>query len=173
MLMEFEQQLAQMEQHAEAVRILVHGLSDEWARWKPDPESWSILEVVCHLCDEERLDFRPRLDITLHRPDETWAPIDPQGWVTQREYNRRDLAQMAEEFLAERGKSIAWLKALSAPDWNASYQAPFGEIRAGDLLASWAAHDLLHLRQLVELHWAGQLEMAQPFGVRYAGDWQL
>ncbi len=42
---------------------------------------------------------------------------------------------------------------------------------AGDLLAAWVAHDVLHLRQLVELRYAYLVEEAQPNSVGYAGEW--
>ena len=38
---------------AQRVQALVEGVGEEQARCKPDPESWSILEVVCHLLDED------------------------------------------------------------------------------------------------------------------------
>jgi hypothetical protein len=157
--------------NAARIRALVQEVSDEQARWKPDPASWSILEVVNHLWDEERHDFRVRLDITLHRPDQPWPPIDPGGWVTARAYNQRSLGPSLEGFLAERQASLAWLRGLEAPDWEASYQAPWGPIRAGDLMAAWVAHDLLHTRQLVELHWAHTTAALDPYDVRYAGTW--
>ena len=47
------------------VASLARGISEEQARWKPDEESWSILEVVCHLADEEEFDFPARLRIIL------------------------------------------------------------------------------------------------------------
>ncbi|MFN2206298.1 MAG: DinB family protein, partial [Candidatus Promineifilaceae bacterium] len=130
------------------IRLLAQGVDDEQARWRPDADSWSILEVICHLLDEERKDFRVRLDITLHKPDETWPGIDPAGWVTEHNYNEQVLAASLQAFQEEREASLAWLKRLEAPDWEASYEAPWGTMRAGDLLASWVAHDLLHMRQL-------------------------
>jgi hypothetical protein len=156
---------------AEIVTSLVAGVSAEEARVRPAPEAWSLLEVVCHLHDEEREDFRPRLDVVLHRPEEAWTRIDPAAWVTERQYNTRDLAQTLQAFLAERERSLAWLGTLSAPDWSREYRAPFGPITAGDLLASWAAHDLLHTRQLLELRRARLLAQTEPYRTEYAGDW--
>lgn len=157
--------------NAETIRALVAGISQEEARVRPTPESWSVLEVVCHLGDEEVEDFRQRLDYILHRPGETWPPIDPDGWVAARGYNDRDLGEMLDGFLAERQKSLAWLDGLAAPDWDAAYETRFGPMRAGDMLASWAAHDVLHLRQLVELRRARVVAMAGAYDVRYAGEW--
>lgn len=169
--MEIEDVTARMAESAAAIRAVVAGITEAQWRWKPDGESWSVLEVVNHLWDEERLDFRVRLDYTLHRPGEPWPGIDPGGWVTQRRYNERDPEESLAGFLQAREDSLAWLRGLQAPDRQATYQAPWGPITAGDLLASWAAHDLLHLRQLVELRWALTIQEVAPHQVRYAGEW--
>ena len=169
--MDLEFLATQMNIHAGAIHSLTLGISEPQARWKPDPESWSILEVVNHLYDEEREDFRLRVDYILHHPDRSWPPINPKGWVMERAYNQRDLSLSVEDFLKERQKSLAWLKGLENPDWNASVTVPFGEFSAGDIAAAWVAHDLLHLRQLVELHWAFMLHSAEPYKVDYAGEW--
>jgi hypothetical protein len=161
----------QLADHAGTIHSLTFGISDQQARWKPDPDTWSILEVVNHLYDEEREDFRVRLDYILHHPDRPWPPINPQGWVIERLYNQRDQSQSLQAFQDERRKSLAWLKELGTPDWNASVRVTFGEFSAGDILASWVAHDLLHLRQMIELHWAYLIHMADPYHVNYAGKW--
>jgi len=38
-------------------------------------------------------------------------------------------------------------------------------------MAAWVAHDLLHLRQLVELHYAWTVAKAAPYSLQYAGEW--
>lgn len=169
--MEFDWLRQQMADNAERIRGLAEGVEPDQARWRPAVEEWSILEVVNHLYDEEREDFRVRLDIVLHKPNRRWPSIDPGGWVEAREYNGRDLGQSLANFLQERRASLAWLERLEAPDWEKSYEAPWGPITAGDIFASWAAHDQLHLRQLVELHRAYLLRQAEPYDVGYAGQW--
>jgi len=161
----------ELAQAAETIQGLVAGVSAAEARVRPSPEAWSILEVVAHLLDEEREDFRPRLDLVLHRSQETWVPIDPAAWVTARGYNDRELGATLSAFLTERERSLEWLAGLTAPDWSREYQASFGPITAGDLAASWAAHDLLHTRQLLELRRARLLALAAPHRTGYAGDW--
>jgi hypothetical protein len=161
----------ELAQGAETIQGLVVGVSPAEARVRPEADAWSILEVVAHLLDEEREDFRPRLDLVLHRPHEVWAPIDPAAWVTARGYNDRELAATLSAFLAERERSLTWLATLTAPDWSREYRATFGPITAGDLAASWAAHDLLHTRQLLELRRARLLALTAPHSTRYAGDW--
>ena len=170
--MTLDEMIAQLAIQAGRIRALVEDVSDEQARWKPDAESWSILEVVNHLYDEEREDFRPRLDYLLHRPDEQAPPIDPQGWVTARQYNQRDPAESLDNFLAERQRSLDWLRGLGAPDFAAEVIMPSGAVyHPGDMAAAWVAHDILHLRQLVELHWAWSQRAVVPFSGDYAGAW--
>lgn len=161
----------QLSSHAQAIKHLASGIPAEQARWKPDEDSWSILEVINHLLDEERLDFRVRLEIILSGSGEDWPPINPQGWVTERAYNQRDLAESLASFLAEREKSLAWLASLNQPNFSTLRKTAFGEMAAGDMFAAWVAHDLLHLRQLVELHYVYTAQTAQPYSPLYAGDW--
>lgn len=157
---------------AESIAALVRDLSDTQMRWHPSPGSWSLLEVINHLGDEERDDFRLRLDLTLQRPHEVLPPIDPEGWVGQRSYRTRDPSASIERFLDERQYSIGWLHTLSAPDWTLPCNHPrLTQLRAGDLLLAWVAHDLLHLRQIIELNWQYHAAQAAPFGVAYAGSW--
>lgn len=162
---------AQMATYAQTIRQLTVGVSDEQARWKPDAESWSVLEVINHLYDEERLDFRVRLDHILHKPGVEPPSIDPEGWVTARAYNERQLGPSLNNFLQERENSLIWLRGLGSPDWEATYTAPWGTIRAGDMFAAWVAHDLLHIRQLVELHYGWTTKQLQPYDAGYAGEW--
>jgi len=169
--MNLETIMIQMTHQAETIHNLMQGVSDEQARWKPSPESWSIIEVINHLADEEREDFRLRLDYILHHPGEEWPPIDPRNWVTQRQYAERVLKASTANFLAEREKSLAWLAKLGSPNWDTEAVTRFGTMRAGDMLSAWVGHDLLHLRQLVELHWGYLNYSMQPYHTQYAGDW--
>ncbi|PKO12739.1 MAG: DinB family protein [Chloroflexi bacterium HGW-Chloroflexi-10] len=169
--MQFENLYQELVNGAEIIRTLIKGVTQTEARFKPDPETWSILEVVCHLYDEEREDFREHLDAILSRPTDPWKEIDPQAWVTARGYNDRNLAEMLENFLAERKKSLTWLKGMASPDWEFEYTNPFGSMKAGEMFAAWVVHDNLHIRQLVELRQARIVKLAEPFDVGYAGEW--
>ena len=169
--MKIDAYISQMDQTAQAIAFLARGIPEVQARWKPDPESWSILEVVNHLYDEEQFDFRVRLDIVLHHPEQDFPPIDPEDWVTSRKYNQRDLQESLENFLGERENSLAWLRALGEPDLNLFLENQFGRMTAGEMFFAWVAHDLLHLRQLVEIHYAWTQRQAQPYQLDYAGEW--
>ena len=150
---------------------VVDGLSDEDARWKPADEAWSILEIVTHMADEEVEDFLPRLRSTLTDPKQQWSPIDPEDWAVERRYNNGDLDEQVQRFVASRRESIKWLRGLSDPDWSNTFVHPKGDISAGDLLASWAAHDALHLRQIAKRLFQMIQRDADEYSTAYAGSW--
>ena len=157
---------------APAVSALVAGLPAVEASRRTDPARWSVLEILCHLRDEEREDFRVRIEYTLHRPGDSWPGIDPQGWVSARNYAAADPATALAEFLSAREDSLRWLRGLAEPCWQAAYEHPsLGRLTAGDLLASWTAHDLLHLRQLAGAIFGLTAAGAAPHGTDYAGQW--
>jgi hypothetical protein len=160
-----------MDGHAQAIRALVEGCADQQARWKPETDCWSMLEVMGHLLDEEREDFRARLDLVLHRRYEPRFRIDPETWVTKRRYNQRDFKESLDGFLSAREESLTWLQGLGEAELAQQFQAPFGSIRAGDILASWVAHDVLHMRQLLELKWTYLVAAVEPYTITYAGVW--
>ncbi|MBL8762026.1 MAG: DinB family protein [Phycisphaerae bacterium] len=165
--------IGRLERGAAAVRALAVVASPQRARWKPAPEHWSILEICWHLLDEEREDFRVRLRSTLEDPTRAWPALDLVGVAEKRKYNERDLTAAVEEFERERRASIAWLRSLpESTDFRAAYQHPkFGPIPAGDLLASWAAHDALHIRQIAKRLHAMAADDAPGFAIAYAGEW--
>ncbi len=161
-----------LERAPQALRALCAMVHHTDASWKPDERSWSLLEIVCHLVDEETDDFRARLRSTLETPHRDWNPIDPEGWAVQRGYAEHDLSERLDRFKVERGASVAWLRSLHDPDWSTERVHPrLGSMRAGDLLGAWAAHDALHLRQISRrLHQLARRD-AGPFGTGYAGSW--
>ncbi|MDF1514888.1 MAG: DinB family protein [Anaerolineae bacterium] len=161
--------IAQLEQNANIINTLLRNIAADQSRWKPATDRWSILEVVNHLYDEEREDFRLHLNIMLHTPAAPWPPIDPEGWITARQYNQREFIPSVQNFIAERQRSLAWLRSLPSPNWDNTVQAPWGIFHAGDMLASWVVHDQWHIQQLVQLIRDNTITAAAPYITTYAG----
>jgi hypothetical protein len=169
--MEFQTLYQELIQSTEMIRSLLSGINAEDAKVKPSAGKWSILEVVCHLYDEEREDFREHLDFILHRQHEEWHPISPFAWVKLRKYNQQNLNTMKKRFFNEREKSLRWLKSLKNADWNTKHKSRWGSMTAGDMFSAWVAHDNLHIRQLVELRRFRIEKITKPYKIRYAGEW--
>ncbi len=171
--MEFEKLIASLDRFSRILPVLVAGVSESDAKWKPESGEWSILEIVCHLADEEVEDFRQRVQLTLADPTTPWPRIDPEGVAIARRYNEQDLTEAARRFVRERNVSVDWLKQVVNPDWDSTYEHPsIGPILAGRLMASWAAHDQLHLRQLAKRLFEMNVRDGAPYPADYAGQWK-
>ena len=169
--MEFQTLYQELINSTEMIRALLKDIGQEQAQVKPDAESWSTLEVVCHLYDVEREDFREHLDFILHRQSEEYHAIDPQAWIKERRYNEQILFEAQEKFFTERKKSLEWLKTLSNVEWETTYTSEYGSVSAGEMFSCWVAHDNLHIRQFVELRRTYIERITQPYDLEYAGDW--
>ena len=169
--MDFAALYRELENSTEIIRSLLAGITQEAAQVKPDAESWSILEVICHLYDEECEDFREHVYYILHRQNEEWHQIDPQAWVSERKYNEQVFDKMKEKFFSERRKSLAWLTEMSNANWETNYTSQYGSTSAGEMFACWVAHDNLHTRQLVELRRLFIERITRTYDLEYAGDW--
>ncbi|MGE4619109.1 MAG: DinB family protein [Planctomycetota bacterium] len=151
-----------------AITALCEGVSEQQVSIRHDPDSWALNEILGHLLDEEREDFRARIELILEDPCEEWPAIDPEGWVEERGYRSRSVSELLRLFQDERQRSIAWLRSLDDPDWYQEKEHPSGTLRAGDLLVSWVAHDLAHLEQMARWHQLANTESMTPFEDDYA-----
>lgn len=163
---------ARLQAGAGAIAAFVRYVDVAQAVWAPAPSQWSMRDVLCHLYDEERLDFRRRIEILAAGTGEPWPAIDPGAWPREHRYAEQDIVEMRALFQSERERSVAWLGSLDDMDWSRGYKRSDGSLlTAGDLLASWTAHDHLHLRQLARLQDGYLRERSQPFSPDYAGLW--
>jgi hypothetical protein len=150
---------------------LLSGLTEEEYVWKPNPNKWCMLEIICHLYDEEREDFRTRTKLVLETPEEALPPIDPTGWVQERRYMEQNFDDKLNAFLKEREQSIDWLQSLQSPNWDNAYNHPkFGPMTAKMFLSNWLAHDYLHIRQITRLKY-DHLGTITGENLNYAGSW--
>lgn len=130
--------------------ILAEYAPNYWQQ-HPDPDEWSPLEVICHLRDSERLVQRPRLE-RIAREDNPFlsAPQDPPG-----PGDIRCVAEThtppAQEFAAEREKTIAFLQNLPAASWERpARHSIFGPTTLLEMANFTATHDRLHFQQICQ-----------------------
>ncbi|MGB0918594.1 MAG: DinB family protein, partial [Flavobacteriales bacterium] len=140
-------------------------------RWKPSAEKWNLLDVVSHFVDEEVEDFRARVGSILNDPSKPLQPFNPEAWVMERKYSENNFESKIAEFVAERAKSVAWLRGLNNPKWDNAFQHPkVGPVTAQLILENWLAHDILHIRQILGLKY-GYLKVNAKSPLDYAGNW--
>lgn len=172
LVMNLQKMAASLERFGRILPEVVRDVAPDESRWKPPDGAWSILEIVCHLADEEEFDFRRRVEMTLADPDVVWTPIDPDAWAVESGYNEGQLREAVARFESLRSQSVSWLRSLENPDWSRTHHhRQFGPLRAGDIVAAWVAHDCLHLRQISKRMYQMAARDAGEYSIRYAGEW--
>ena len=162
--------IIELGRNKEVFMNLLSNLEIKELSWRPFIGKWNLLEIMCHLRDEECEDFRSRTRGTLEEPTEAFKPIDPEGWVNERKYAEEDYVKVLGELLNERQLSIDWLRTLKGPNWdNVYHHEQLGDLSAQLFLENWVAHDMLHIRQIINTRLAYLKHIAkEPLG--YAGD---
>lgn len=169
--MDYTHIINELDRNRTVFETLLSGLEQEEYLWKPHPDNWSMLEVTCHLLDEEREDFRARLQHVFEQPDQAFPPIDPVGWVGSRQYAQQGFELTLTKWIMEREGSVSWLRSLKNPPWDNAYQHPhFGAMSGNFLLANWLQHDYLHIRQVIRLKYQ-YLAHTSGQDLHYAGSW--
>lgn len=163
--------IAELGRNEDIIYNLLKGTIEREFQFTEDKEKWSLLQVICHLRDEEVEDFRERVRSTLDDPMQPLKPIDPVGWITIRKYSDQDFNDVLEDWKSERKQSIIWLKALKNPQWDHAYQhQKFGPMSAKLFLCNWLSHDYHHIRQIITIKRA-YLVKSTGESLRYAGNW--
>lgn len=144
--------IEQLKSNKEVFKAQLFNRAREEYTFKPTPDKWCMLEVLCHLIDEEKEDFRTRVQYLLQEPGKALPTFDPTKWPAARNYLGQDYETKVTELITERSKSVEWLTSLTSPDWQNTYQHQrLGPISAELFLANWLAHDYIHIRQLNRL----------------------
>lgn len=150
---------------------LLKDVDSDMILWRQQKDKWCLLEIVCHLYDEERDDFKFRVNWILEKPGDTPPPFNPLDWVTEREYMKQDYTRMLNAFIEEREASVKWIRSLEDPQWDNSYEhKKQGPLTAAYYFNNWLAHDYLHMRQILKLKF-DYLEHTSGNDLNYAGRW--
>lgn len=135
------------------VRALLADLPETWTMATEGPGTWSPFDVVGHLIHGERADWVPRIEHILRHGDKVPFPAFDREAMFEASRGR-SLTELLETFAALRADSIARLSdlALTEADLRRPGRHPeFGQVTMGQHMATWVAHDLGHLSQIVRV----------------------
>lgn len=169
--MDIEYAVKQLQSNKNVIFHLLNGSTEQEFKWKQTPAKWSLLEIICHLYDEEREDFRTRFMNVVETPDERPPSFDPVAWVTERKYAEQNFEEKLSFFLLEREKSITYLGKLKNPNLEQGYNyGDYGLVNGSFFLANWIAHDHLHIKQISRLKY-DYCAFVSKQDIGYAGTW--
>ena len=140
--------LSKLQETPKAVAALFRGASEAVVRRKPAPETWSMLEVLCHLRDVEQL-FVERYGKIANRDRPQLRMIDQDALAAKLRYNEDDPAVALREFQAFRVETVALLSALAQQSWERVGLHPKrGDYSIAANAVMHVAHDANHLARL-------------------------
>jgi hypothetical protein len=129
---------------------MLAGLGDPWLDANEGPETFSPRDVVGHLIFGEETDWIPRVRIVLeHGPGRAFTPFDRFGF--RQRYGGRPIGDLLDVFERLRRDNLRTLqdRTLGPADLERPGLHPeLGPVTLGQLLATWAVHDLNHLVQI-------------------------
>lgn len=150
--MEFQldQAIEILRQTAATLRSMLNGLSDDWIKANEGPDSWSPFDVVGHLIHGEETDWLPRLKIILEHGEA--RPFTPFDRFAQFEKSAgKALEELLDQFESLRNQNLVALENLQLRPEQLDLKGThpeLGTVNLGQVLATWAAHDLSHIAQI-------------------------
>lgn len=128
---------------------MLGGLSIEWTG-SGSRDNWAPFDVVGHLINCELTDWIPRAKVILAQgSDRNFPPFDRYAQFEQSK--SKSLNQLLEEFAKARRDSLETLGGWKLGESELQLEGlhpEFGPVTLAQLLATWAVHDLTHIRQI-------------------------
>ncbi len=132
---------------------LLRGTSASWHSIDEGADTWSAFDVVGHLIHCEETDWVPRARIILeHGEDRPFEPLDRfaqfdrfAGW---------SLDQFLDRFAELRQANLETVRNWRLTEAQLALPGrhpELGSVTLGQLLATWAVHDLNHIAQIARV----------------------
>jgi hypothetical protein len=137
----------------EILDALLRGLPEPWVHENDGPGTWSSVDVMAHLIEAEETNWIPRArHLIAHGESAAFPPFDRLGFVEKSK--GKSMAEILDAFRRARSRSLQDLEELrlGPRDLERRGRHPdFGVVTLGQLLATWAIHDLNHVGQIVNV----------------------
>src|ERR1700730_15943805 len=133
---------------AKKLAQLVKGLPASKLRKRPEPDKWSIAEILAHVGDTE-IAVGWRLRSILASPGTPIQGFDQDVWVAVGHYEKRDPLKCIEQFRAAREANLVLLKSLTPEQWKHSgMHSERGDESIERIVTLICGHDINHLEQI-------------------------
>lgn len=153
MKFDLNKSLALLQRTPNVLEALLKDLPEDWTTHNEGGKSWSPYDVVGHLIHGEKTDWIDRTKIILFEgPDKTFTPFD--RFAQFKESQGKTLNQLLDEFKKLRLTNLKTLESFNITkdmlDKTARHPS-LGKVTLRNLLATWTAHDLNHIYQIIRV----------------------
>lgn len=129
------------------LRLLSTGIGPTAAVWRVAPDTWSALDIACHLLAIER-PYLQRLQRVIAEDSPHVPLLHPDE---SRHDLRRELSGVLADFAAARRETVAFLQSLPPGHWQrVGIHERKGPMSLRFLVQDLVTHDIDHTSQLVE-----------------------
>ena len=153
MPLDLEEAKTLLRRTADVLDALLRDLPEPWVHENEGPDTWSSFDVVGHLIEAEETNWIPRIrHLITHGESAAFPSFDRFGFMKMS--TGQSIAEMLYTFKEARARSVRDLDELrlTPGDLGRRGRHPdFGQVTLGQLLATWAIHDLNHLGQIVDV----------------------
>ncbi len=137
----------------QTLRALLQDLPAGWTSNHEGPDTWSPYDVLGHLIHGEKTDWIGRARMILDHGDS--RPFEPFDRFAQfRDSEGKSLGELLDEFAELRAQNLETLRGLglTIEQLERKGRHPnLGRVTLGQLLATWAVHDLGHIAQITRV----------------------
>ena len=136
----------------EVLRALTFSISDSDSKKRSlGLTDWTIVEVICHLCDCEMVAVQRTKSIILHDTPRL-EPFDQEEWAVEKKYIEQDFNEVQEKFISFRNEHVMLLTDLKQDEWQRiGIHDELGPISIYDHIVMMLSHDLIHSKQIIHL----------------------
>jgi hypothetical protein len=149
----FDEALPVLRRTPGVLRELLLDLPADWTEATEGPGTWSPFDVVGHLIHGERTDWVPRIEHILRHGDSVVFPaFDREAMFSASK--GLSIRELVDSFDRLRTESLNRLHVLGLTDADLAKRGrhpEFGVVTMGQHMATWVAHDLGHLGQVVRV----------------------
>jgi hypothetical protein len=116
--------------------------------WRPDPEEFSVHEIICHCADSET-NAHGRIRYLLTEDEPVIVGYDPMTWAATFHYADHPMEASLATVVAVRANTVPILRRLRDAAWEtAGMHTESGRYTATDWLRTYAAHLEEHVHQI-------------------------
>jgi hypothetical protein len=150
---QFDDALPVLRRTPAVLRALLLDLPGSWIGATEGPGTWSPFDVVGHLIHGDRTDWIPRVEHMLRHGDAVpFPPFDREAmFAASRGLSLTELLDTLGRLRAENLGRLAALNLTDADMARRGRHPELGEVTLGQHLATWVAHDLSHVGQVVRV----------------------
>ena len=154
-----------LERTPSVLAAMLGGLDEALTHERYGDGTWSAYEVVGHLVIGERDDWIPRTRIILeHGAARPFDPFPHDATISPD--SGRSLDDLLAEFARARAENLETLAAIEMTDASLALRGVhpgLGEVTLAQLLATWATHDVHHVRQVCQAVAHQSCELVGPW----------